>query len=311
MKSYKVQLSLFFLISIYANTSVNVSTRMKIYSYKTELFPEIPILTAEEKAYEFLCSKPIEKNINYLAVPWGVFFRRKNFTKVTLFKKLNDGFTICQHVEYRKIIPTLRELGVNILFAPHASKRQEYKDITVLPFPLYPINGIGPAKKKDILYSFIGSQFHSTRIKIFRLLRQPDVVIKRRKNWHFYVSNETRREQERKEYQNVLARSRFSLCPRGTGPSSIRFWESLQAGAIPVLIADAMVLPEIEGINWNDCIVRISEGKVSFIDRIVRAISLEKEAQMRENCLHVFALICEGENFVQVIRDYFEKNYNY
>lgn len=315
MKKYIIRVGCFLLFFIvYTDVVTSTSGRMKIHTYETELFQIIANMTSEQKVYDLLCAHPIEKNINYLAVPWGVLFRRKNL-QVNLPAQLSGGFTICQHIKYREIIPVLRRLGINVLFAPHAPKRQQYKDITVLPFPLYPNNGIDPAKEKDILYSFIGLESHPIRIKIFALLRRPDIIIKKRGCWHFYLRFKgkivplkwsPRREEERKEYQDVLARSRFSLCPRGTGPSTIRFWESLQAGAIPVLLSDAMALPKIKGINWNDCIIQVPEKNISSVDRIIRTISPEKEACMRENCLHAYALSCSGENFVRSMRDYFE-----
>ena len=317
MKKYRIQISLFFWFIVYTNIITSVTEKMTMYAYEIEFFQKIANMTSEQRVYEILSAYPIEKNVNYLAVSWGILFVRKNL-QVKLSKKLNGGFTICQHIRYREIIPVLRRLGVTVLFAPHAPKKQQYKDITVLPFPLYPNNGIGPAKEKDILYSFIGLESHPVRKKIFSLSRRSDIVIKKRSCWHFYLRCKgrviplkwsPRREQEREEYQDILSRSRFSLCPRGTGPSTIRFWESLQAGAIPVLVADAMALPKIEGINWDDCIVRVSERNVSSVDRIIRAIPPEKEMQLRENCLRAFALSCAGENFVQAIRDYFE-NYN-
>ncbi|MGB8367490.1 MAG: exostosin family protein [Candidatus Babeliales bacterium] len=293
----------------------NSFEKMTMYTFEKELFTKIPNMTSEQRVYEILSIYPIEKDVNYFATSWGMLFRQKRLNQAKLPKKLNGGFTVCQHIRYREIIPVLRELGINILFAPHAPQRQQYNDIIVLPFPLYPNNGINPAEKKDILYSFIGLESHPTRKKIFALPRRSDVIIKRRSAWHFYLRNEKaillrwseRREQERKEYQNTLTRSRFSLCPRGTGPSTIRFWESLQAGAIPVLLADAMALPKIEGINWDDCIIRILEKNISSVDHIIRAISSEKEIAMRENCLRAFALSCASDNFVQTIRDYFEK----
>ena len=315
MKKYRIQISLFFLFIVYTNIITSVTEKMTMYAYEIEFFQKIANMTSEQRVYEILSAYPIEKNINYLAVSWGILFVRKNL-QVKLPMRLNGGFTICQHIRYREIIPVLRRLGVNVLFAPHAPKKQQYKDITVLPFPLYPNNGIDPAKEKDILYSFIGLESHPVRRKIFSLSRRSDMVIKKRSCWHFYLRCKgrviplkwsPRREQEREEYQDILSRSRFSLCPSGTGPSTIRFWESLQAGAIPVFLADAMALPTIEGINWNDCIVRVPERNVFSVDRIIRAIPPEKEACMRENCLHAFALSCAGKNFVQAIRDYFKK----
>jgi len=316
MKKCIIQIGLFFLLTlIQTDTVVGMSEKMEIHAYKTELFKKQNDMTSEKKVYELLSAHPIEKNINYLAVSWGLLFRQKNL-QIKLPIQLNGGFTICQHIRYREIIPELRRLGINVLFAPHAPKKQQYKDIMVLPFPIYPINGIDSAQDKNILYSFIGLESHPIRRKIFALPQRPDIIIKRRGCWHFYLRFKgkivplkwsLRREQERKEYQDVLSRSRFSLCPRGTGPSTIRFWESLQAGAIPVLSSDAMALPKIEGINWNDCIIQVAEKNISSVDRIIRAISPEKEARMREDCLRAYTLSCFGENFVRTIRDYFEK----
>ncbi len=312
MKKYIVQIILFFLsrglvsllLITYIDSVAKADKEMTVYSYKQEFFQEKRDMT-EQKVYEILPVHPIKKNVNYLAVPWVPLFIRNNL-QVKLSAKLNSGFTVCQHIEYRKIIPVLRRLGVNVLFTPHATKKQEYKDIAVVPFPLYPTNGADPANKKNILYSFIGLKSHSIRNKIFTLPQKPDTIIKERKRWHFWIVNKRKRKKEKKEYQDVLARSRFSLCPRGTGPSTIRFWESLQAGAIPVLSSDAMALPEIKGINWRDCIIQVPEKNISSVDRIIRAISPKKETHMRKNCLRAYKLSCSGENFVRTIKEYFE-----
>jgi len=173
-----------------------------------------------------------------------------------------------------------------------------------LPFPHYAINGVDPAEKKDIWFSFIGFNTHPTRTKLFQLARRKDVIIIKRNNWHFY-QNTQQKEQEKKEYQDILARSRFSICPRGTGASTIRFWESLQAGSIPVLISDAMVLPDL--FDWNSCIIRVAEDEVTNIYEILSKISLKQEKEMRENCLRCYRLFSE-ENFVSVIRHYYEKD---
>ena len=46
------------------------------------------------------------------------------------------------------------------------------------------------------------------------------------------------------EYAEVLAKTVFSLCPSGSGPNSIRFWESLRHGCIPVLLSDTWRAPQ-------------------------------------------------------------------
>jgi hypothetical protein len=54
-------------------------------------------------------------------------------------------------------------------------------------------------------------------------------------------------------YNDILIKSRYSLCPSGSGPNSIRFWESLAVGSIPVLLADTLDLPEY--IDWENSVV--------------------------------------------------------
>lgn len=114
-----------------------------------------------------------------------------------------------------------------------------------------------------------------------------------------FFSSKEKQAVEKKEYQDVLARSRFSLCPRGSGPSTVRFWESLQAGAIPILISDDMVLPE--GVDWDRCIIRIPECGVTKIKEVIASVSLEIENELRGNCLKAYKEFAGG-NFISPIK---------
>jgi hypothetical protein len=51
------------------------------------------------------------------------------------------------------------------------------------------------------------------------------------------------RSAEATAYANTLQRSVLALCPSGSGPNSIRLWEALGYGAIPVILADHLWLP--------------------------------------------------------------------
>lgn len=276
--------------------SQNKSNR--IYEYFTNLFKK-ELVPTEHSAYKLLKKNPIF-NTNYLAVPWSALLN-KNALKLIPKIHLNGGFTICQHIHYEKIIPILRKIGVNTLFTPHADK--DYPGIRVLPFPHHPVNAPRPAEKKDILYSFLGAATHECRKEILRLPKRKAVFIGERKGWYFNKKLLA----EKIEYQNILARSRFSLCPRGTGTSTIRFWESLQAGAIPILISDKMRLPGSSEFDWEECTIKIKESDVVKIDDVIKNIAPEKENKLRENCLRAGSLF-SGENFVKCIRDYYKED---
>lgn len=273
---------------------------MNIIEYAVELFPTDPV-TTEHDAYTLLKEASLEQEVNYLAIPWAVLINKKQLDRIPSFK-VNGGFTICQHIRYEVIIPLLEKMGIDTLFTPHVRKSRKYDKIKVLPFPHAAVHGADPAFKKDILYSFIGMKNHPTRSILFELQVPSDSIIKQRSSWHWWSGDKRLQDLESREYQDVLSRSRFSLCPRGTGASTLRFWESLQAGAIPVHIADDCILPS--GVNWKECIIEVPEKNVCDIDALIRRISPEKEAHMRKKCIEAFEQF-SGKNFVSVIRSYY------
>ena len=124
-------------------------------------------------------------------------------------------------------------------------------------------------RERDVLYSFMGADTAGVRSRIARL-RGGDVRLRPR--WHFECGP-TQRDFERREFIEMMARSRFTLCPRGTGPSSLRVWEALASGSVPVIIADELRLPL--GIDWATCSIRVREGEVDSIPDLLASIPPE------------------------------------
>jgi hypothetical protein len=277
------------------------SPKMVIKGNFIKYFTIDPVST-EYNACRELVKKPLDVTVAYYATPWALLINSNNLDKVPTFKLSGGGFTICQHIDFEKIIPLLEQRGIDTLFTPHAVKGKDYGNVRVLPFPHYAVHGKGPAEIKNIWYSFIGSDTHPTRRMLFEISHPKDTVIIQRDIWHFASEN---KEQEKIEYQDVLSRSRFSLCPRGTGPSTIRFWESLQAGAIPVLIGTDMWLPE--EFDWSSCVVIIQEKEVRQIPDILRRISTDQEKLMRQSCIEAYQKF-SGSNLVSSIRFLYEQH---
>lgn len=80
-------------------------------------------------------------------------------------------------------------------------------------------------------------------------------------NDYFHVLAAEDRHQLSLSYWQLLSESQFSLCPRGDNGSSVRFYESLAAGCIPVLLADGAELPLESMLPWDDMIVRVAESE--------------------------------------------------
>jgi hypothetical protein len=216
--------------------------------------------------------------------------------------KLNGGFTVCCHDLYEPLIPILKKIGVNVLFASGATKKK-HENIEIVSIPYFTINGTYPANKKDILYSFIGAATHKVRKNLFQMKHDKQTIMIRRDIFHLSQKDLELRKKNAKEYKDILSRSRFALCPRGAGAGSFRLWESLQAGAIPILISDDYLLPP--GFNWPTCIIRIKEKDIAKIPELIARIPKDKEEYMRKQCLRAYSLY-SGKNFDRVIREYYK-----
>jgi hypothetical protein len=273
-----------------------------IYSYFENIFPydKFPV--------EYLCFQQLkdETDINYIAIPWTQIlnsnwldFPNKKPMQyyINEISKLNiqqkNNFTICQHDDYMRLIDVFKHLNINTVFSPLHDKNNIITDgVNIIPIAFTCSFNFDNTKNKDISISFVGTYTsHSIRHRMLNRINGDNIIY--RDSYHidsnsFSVDNY--RKKEENEYQDILERSRFSLCPRGSSPSSVRFWESLSAGAIPILISDNWVLPDWD---WDNTIIVISESNFDNLSydgiiNIINKIPKEKEKIMRENCLKAY-----------------------
>jgi hypothetical protein len=175
----------------------------------------------------------------------------------------------------------MKNIGITHIFTPHKSKvdfiiEKKY-NIRISAFPIYPCQNnevsIKNINERNYLASFIGQYdkhiyISDVRLKILNIFdKYSDCFIVRREEWHynrvvFIGDKETNKDYEM-QFKNNLMNSKFSLCPSGSGPNSIRIWESMSFGSIPVILADTLILPEIPQINYNDIFVFFSEKNIS------------------------------------------------
>lgn len=86
-------------------------------------------------------------------------------------------------------------------------------------------------KKRDIFCNFVGSLTHPIRAQIVDQLSGKE---------GYYISTE---QHNLRDYCNIIARSKYTLCPRGYGQNSFRIQEAIDFGSIPVYISDEFVFP--------------------------------------------------------------------
>lgn len=256
------------------NNSIDIVVVDKKWQY-----PAITEKHAYEKVKQLV---PYVRNIVYFAFPWATLIdlldNGKPEAKELLddlskckneLKKYSSVLTVCQHIRMLKHKELFESVGVTNIFWSHATKscnRIEKNSIDLHPFPLYPtkIENLNIShNNKKYLFSFIGAKANKwylteSRNKIVQYLSHvKKAFVKSRDKWHYndivyehqihkncHSNQQQSTEKEKEnEYLNVLNNSVFSLCPGGTGPNSIRLWESIEMGVIPVILSDSYLPP--------------------------------------------------------------------
>ena len=125
------------------------------------------------------------------------------------------------------------------------------------------------------LYSFVGSLSHPIR-KNLKSLQSDNAQIVDTSEFCTWDPTQTSKYRYQKLYTDTMAESKFVLCPRGIGPASLRLYETLEAGRVPVIISNNWSLPP--QINWEFA-VQVSPADIAKIPQLLER--LEPEWQER------------------------------
>jgi hypothetical protein len=242
----------------------------------------------------------------YFCFPWAAlvdFLKHNQSTKANFFidalniappKMAVKRITFCQHIYALDLLPFFKNLGITDIYWSHKIKEQdEIEGIKLHPYPLYPVMHYKrnkpfnnkPLSERKYLYSFIGAyqpDLYLTPVRkwIFDLPKRNDAIVIERSEWHFEADvyrkqllglndEEAKTEiriQHEKEYISVMEDTVFCLCPSGSGPNSIRLWEAIEFGCVPVLLSSKLELPP--DVEANTELVQLSESKRRLMDFI-------------------------------------------
>ena len=286
---------------------------------KIKLFWQYPVIT--EKTF-YKQNKSIK---NYVAIPWATIIDSKYnlqiiYNLIKPYVKTKDNFTCCQHISFRLLMGLFKVLNITKVYSPHKIiGEDEINGIKIMPCPLYAVNiedktrnilfkNLTPEyyinNDRPYLYSFQGAyhpKWYLTNIRkrIFEMKHSKNTYIKYIGNWHFenivYNKKQNKKGElnitqshqiQKEEYNNLLLKSRYVLCPSGSGPNSIRFWECLAIGAIPIVLADTLDLPNHP--LWKEAILRVRESELENIPNILKKINISNEKKMREKCIIIY-----------------------
>lgn len=249
---------------------------------KADRVPSSPLPWQEPNATEVTAAKAISAlhdpllTQSFFAFPWATWidrFRQGAALEAPPSAPPTPGIraTVCQHIRALDHLELFQRARITDLFWSHATQGlTQIGGIRIHPFPLYPVRcathpptqPLLPPAQRPLLYSFQGAYapgLYRTPVRdwLLKLPARSDAQLQRRQEWHFEqavyreqvqggaadAARHAQLAQEADAYASTMQASCFALCPSGSGPNSIRLWEALGYGAIPVILSDQLQLP--------------------------------------------------------------------
>ncbi|KAF9954800.1 hypothetical protein BGZ72_004267 [Mortierella alpina] len=105
-------------------------------------------------------------------------------------------------------------------------------------------------------------------------------------------------------YTKLLTRSKYGFAPQGWTLDTTRIWEYIAFGVVPVVIADGIVEPFENDMDWDSFIVRIPRKDANRMDVILRSIPIEEyEAKRQVLWNHGRQALLDHDAWNLIVRD--------
>lgn len=237
--------------------------------------------------------------------------------------------TVCQHIHWARLLPIMHEIGVTDLHLSHytsgASDLAAKYSITAYSFPLIAAAYWDPIKlsvtrpltlplrDRKWFSGFTGAYMphyrSDTRLKVknsFDRAGRADDYFRLNSSWFYNelvydyqaqskktpLSSLGKVTHGQKKFRDLLEQTLFSLCPEGAGPNTLRLWESLQAGCIPVIYTNDWIPPELPNFDFSEFCVHIRTDDAEYTHEILREHFLRIEPNLN-NLSRLIKIVAE------------------
>lgn len=194
----------------------------------------------------------IDINFTYVSMPLAFSINNFGIEKTQfLVDQVNEEYPenkvfVCQHIFVNKI-----NFGQNYVFTPHTTNSDNFFFIPHYN-PIYENRKeFKKISQRKIDFSFIGD--YSTNILRSEIskIKLNNSIYESTGKW-FFSHDALTQQILKNKYIDILENTKFPLCPPGTGPSTLRFFETLSSGGIPVIFND-LKLPE----DLSDIVIKL------------------------------------------------------
>jgi len=111
----------------------------------------------------------------------------------------------------------------------------------------------------------------------------------------------------RKQFVNNIINSDYTFCYRGAANYSLRFYETLCLGRIPLFINTNCVLPFEDKIDWKNCILWIDEGDIQYMPELIldfhNSMTNDQFIEKQKYCREIWVKYLSKEGFCHQLHD--------
>jgi hypothetical protein len=263
----------------------------------------------------------------YIGFPWASLINSNMSFDInviqelkTFLSKLNGRkHTVCQHIWWKRLAYLWEAIGLTDVHLSHYEKNiYNTNNLTFHSWPITSANLENSGRStglnfkyydnKKYLASFIGSYENynyrnDSRLKLQQVFSNIDkIYFKLYDSWFYHDvvnRNQINKEildtkiiddfdQKTIQYNEVLSDSVFSLCPEGSGPNTIRLWESMSVGTIPVIYSDDWIPPTQYQAALEKCCVFISRTEIDKTIKILSSYDKSVIQNMQIDCINTY-----------------------
>lgn len=102
------------------------------------------------------------------------------------------------------------------------------------------------------------------------------------------------------DFLENIRTSHFTVCNRGAGNFSMRFYQTLACGRIPVLVNTDMEFPFADEVDWSSIIV-VADTESVLVEKIVECWNTRDIVAMQRECRAIFDSYFAGTKFFDKI----------
>lgn len=149
------------------------------------------------------------------------------------------------------------------------------------------------ARTAKPIIGFCGAAWPSRKPTLDRFRKDPRFKTLYIEHGHFAAGT-------REMYMKNILNSHFTICDRGAGNFTMRFWHVLSLGRVPILVEDDMVWPFVQEIDWDRICVR-TQDPLDLLERTLAFYHTRPPEETQRLCRETYQRYFSQKNYLDKV----------